>query len=452
MEYGERSVLKRNRMGNNGGEYPMPILQYGSVGPRVAFSQLGLKRAGYLDPEPDGIFGRQTQRSVRAFQSSAGLRQDGIIGPRTWQALGPWLAGYREIRIQRGDSFFRIAFRFGISVQALETANPEADPLNLRIGQKLIVPLPFPVVPENIPFTSEVLQSCVRGLRARYPFIYADSIGDSVLGTPLYLLRMGLGENHVFFNGAHHANEWITSPLLMKYLEKYADAYASGNRIGGIDASELYRKTTLSVVPMVNPDGVDLVTGSLDAQSAAYFSAVSMNGSLERFPENWKANIHGVDLNLQYPAGWEKAREIKFAQGYTQPGPRDYVGPRPLSEPESDAVYRFTRGESFSLTLSYHAQGEVIYWKYQTFEPEDSESIGKEFSRLSGYALELTPNESGYAGYKDWFIQSFNRPGYTIEVGNGTNPLPLEQLREIYRRNEGLLSYAQIATAETGSQ
>ena len=426
----------------------MQLLRYGSIGPTAAFAQLGLMRAGHLAAKPDGIYGKQTQDAVRAFQRSAGLKQDGIIGPRTWLALDPWLTGYREIRIQRGDSFFRIAARFGTDVQALETANPETDPLDLRIGQKLIVPLPFSVVPENIPFTSEVLRYCIRGLRARYPFLYADSIGDSILGTPLYLLRLGLGENRVFFNGAHHANEWITSPLLMRYLEKYAEAYAADGRIGGIAVSELYRRATLTVVPMVNPDGVDLVTGLLDPAGVPYFSALAMNGTTAGFPGNWKANIRGVDLNLQYPAGWETAKKIKFAQGYTKPGPRDYVGPRPLSEPESDAVYRYTRSERFSLTLSYHAQGEVIYWKYQQYEPEGAERIGMEFSRLSGYALELTPEESGYAGYKDWFIQDFNRPGYTIEVGSGTSPLPLEQLPEIYRRNEAMLSYAQIAAAE----
>lgn len=425
----------------------MRILRYRSVGPPVAFAQLGLKRAGYLTSAPDGIFGRQTQNAVHAFQSNAGLQRDGVIGALTWQALDPWLAGFREIRVQRGDSFFRLASRFGTSIPAMETANPEADPLNLRIGQKLVIPLPFTLVPDNIPFTSEVLRYCIRGLRARYPFLSADSIGGSVLGTPLYLLKLGLGENHVFFNGAHHANEWITSPLLMRYLEEYAKAYVSENKVGGIPATELYRRTTLSIVPMVNPDGVDLVTGLLDPDSVPYFSVLAMNGTTAGFPMDWKANLRGVDLNLQYPAGWETAREIKFAQGYTKPGPRDYVGPRPLSEPESEAVYRYTRSEDFSLTLSYHAQGEVIYWKYQNYDPEGAEEIGMKFSRLSGYALELTPEESGYAGYKDWFIQDYRRPGYTIEVGSGVNPLPLAQLPEIYRHNEELLSFAQIATA-----
>lgn len=426
----------------------MQILRYGSIGPTVSFAQLGLNRSGYLSAQPDEIFGTQTQRAVRAFQRSKGLRQDGIIGPKTWLAIEPWLTGYKVIRIKRGDSFFRIASANGISVQALETANPAADPLNLQIGQQLIVPLPFPVVPDHIPFTSEILRFCIRGLKNRYPFLYIDSIGNSVLGTPLYLLRIGKGETHAFFNGAHHANEWITSLLLMQYLENYAKAYAEDGIIGGIRASALYERATLSLVPMVNPDGVDLVTGALAAGNASYFAALSLNGDAAGFPQNWKANIRGVDLNLQYPAGWENAKRIKYAQGYTKPGPRDYVGPHPLSEPESEALYRHTRQESFALTLSYHSQGEVIYWKYLNYEPEHSEKIGSEFSRLSGYALELTPDGSAYAGYKDWFIQSFLRPGYTIEVGWGVNPLPLKDLPEIYRRNEGLLSYAQIAAAE----
>ena len=53
--------------------------------------------------------------------------------------------------------------------------------------------------------------------------------------------------------------------------------------------------------------------------------------------------------------------------------------------------------------------------------------------------MEQTPAESGYAGYKDWFIQTYNRPGYTIEVGRGVNPLPLSQFPQIYRDNLGIL-------------
>ena len=146
-----------------------------------------------------------------------------------------------------------------------------------------------------------------------------------------------------------------------------------------------------------------------------------------------------MDLNLQFPARWYRAREIKFEQGYTRPGPRDFVGEGPLTEPEALAIYSFTLRHTFRLILAYHTQGEVIYWKYANFLPPESEYIGRRFENVSGYTLEITPPESASAGFKDWFIQEFNRPGYTIEAGLGENPLPISQFDQIYSDNIGIL-------------
>ncbi len=144
-------------------------------------------------------------------------------------------------------------------------------------------------------------------------------------------------------------------------------------------------------------------------------------------------------MNLQFPAGWEEAKKIKFAQGYSSPAPRDYVGPTPLSAPESIAMYEFTRSRNFSLILAYHTQGEVIYWRFLDYNPAGSRQIAQYFSSVSGYRVEETPLASGYAGYKDWFIQDYDRPGYTIEAGLGTNPLPMSQFPKIYADNVGIL-------------
>ena len=147
----------------------------------------------------------------------------------------------------------------------------------------------------------------------------------------------------------------------------------------------------------------------------------------------------GVDLNLQFPAEWERAREIKYAQGFTTPAPRDFVGYGPLTEPESLAVYNFTLQHNFRLIIAFHSQGEVIYWQFQNYNPPNSLFIGRQFANVSGYSLEPTPYDSSFAGYKDWFIQNYNRPGYTVEVGLGTNPLPVTQFRKIYEDNLGIL-------------
>ena len=310
------------------------------------------------------------------------------------------------------------------------------------MDQLLTVPLGFDVVPTDQPFTYELLSLCLDGLAARYPFLTVRNIGETAFGRKLPQIALGLGPRRVLYNAAHHANEWITTPVLLRFLEDYARAVSENGKIFGFSAQALYQRTTLHLVPMVNPDGVDLVTGGLREGDPGYGAArrLSENYPDIPFPQGWKANLRGVDLNLNYPARWEQAREIKFAQGYSRPGPRDYVGPEPLSEPESEAMVRLTELVEPGLTLSYHTQGNVIYWRFLNLEPAGAQALGERFAAVSGYTLEEVPYASGFAGYKDWFILTRDRPGYTVEVGQGENPLPLSQFPEIYRRNLGILT------------
>lgn len=151
-----------------------------------------------------------------------------------------------------------------------------------------------------------------------------------------------------------------------------------------------------------------------------------------------------MDLNQQFPADWEKAREVKFAQGYVSPAPRDFVGFGPLTEPESLGLYNFTLEHNFKLILAYHTQGEIIFWRYLNYNPEGSEEVAKEFARVSGYTLINEVETNSYAGYRDWFISYYNRPGYTVETGMGINPLPISQFGKIYNDNIGILVLAGI--------
>ncbi len=103
------------------------------------------------------------------------------------------------------------------------------------------------------------------------------------------------------------------------------------------------------------------------------------------------------------------------------------------------AVYNFTITHNFRLVLAYHTQGKEIYWQFQNYNPKNSYKIGLQLANVSGYTLSNTPYNSSFAGYKDWFIQEYNRPGYTIEAGYGENPLPISQFNEIYNNNIGIL-------------
>lgn len=428
----------------------MRVLKYGMSGPDVELLQLGMKRAGYYSDEIDGVFGPRTRNALRRFQASFGLNPDGIAGPATWRVLRPFIVGYFRTQIRSGDTFYRLAKRYDTTVNAIASANPSVDADNLRIGDSLIIPYGFDLVPTNVHYTSELMEYIVEGMAARYPFISVGSIGKSVMGKPIHSMVIGVGEKQAFYNASHHANEWITTPLVLKFAESYLKAYIDKTTILGRNAENLYNSTKLFLVPMVNPDGVDLVNGAFESKDKYYSEAEAIAKAYPtiRFPDGWKANIAGTDLNLNYPAGWERAKEIKFARGFTSPAPRDYVGTAPLSAPESRAVYDFTRKNNFLLILAYHTQGQVIYWKYQDIEPPRGYEIGQALAQVSGYALDIVPDESSFAGYKDWFILDYNRPGYTVEAGLGMNPLPIAQFNTMYRDNLGIMVTALEAAAE----
>lgn len=383
--------------------------------------------------------------TLAEFQALQGLPQTGEADPETQLALEPYLLGYRTIRIQPGDTYWELAARYGTTPQAIATANPSLDPERLPVGAPMRVPMNFPVVPTDVPMTSSLCSLCIRGLVGRYPSLFRmEALTTTAFGRPVEALSIGVGPRDVLYTAAHHANEWITATLLLAFAEDLAKAAIAGAVIGGYPAGGMLGTTTIHMVPMVDPDGVDLVTGALPPDSGDYAFARSLASYYPDipFPNGWKANLLGIDLNLNYPAGWQIARDIKFKQGFTRPGPRDYVGRAPLDQRETQALARYTQVLDPALVLAYHSQGEVIYWQFQDIYVPGARELGEKFAALSGYALEDTPYNSAFAGFKDWFIQQFRRPGYTIEVGSGVNPLPLSQFPQIYNANLPILTTA----------
>jgi len=297
------------------------------------------------------------------------------------------------------------------------------------------------IVNTQVPITSASCNRMILEIVQTYPFCRTELLTRTVFQRPVRTLVIGTGRRKVFYSASHHANEWITTLVLLKFAEDFARAIAENENIYDMDANELANRVTIYMVPMVNPDGVDLVTGAIEPDSIQYDLARQIASAFPQipFPNGWKANLLGVDLNLNYPAGWEQAMMIKFRQGYIQPAPRDYVGRAPLNQVETRALAGYTQVLNPALVLAYHSQGEEIYWRFLDYEVPGAEELGKELARVSGYTLATTPYASSFAGYKDWFIQEYRRPGYTIEVGMGENPLPLEQFDEIYNDNLGIL-------------
>ena len=422
------------------------ILKNGDRGSLVSLLQLGLERSGYNVGTKDGIFGNKTEAALRAFQSDHGIASDGIAGNQTMLKLRQYITGYMAYTIKQGDTLYLLARKYYSTVPLIENANPGLSAQNLQVGQNIIIPYNFRVVPTDIPYSSLLTELVTEGLAVRYPFISLSTVGRSVMGKHILMLKMGKGEKKVFVNASHHANEWITTPLSLNFAEDLCINVTNAGYITGESAEDMFNQSTLYIVPLVNPDGIDLVTGAIDKSSNFYKEAQEISSRFPNipFPSGWKANIKGTDLNLNYPADWLRARELKFAEGFTTPAPRDFVGTEPLSAIESKNIFNLTLREDFDITLSLHTQGEEIYWQFKNYATNEARALGERLAAVSGYLLTAPAEFSSYAGYKDWFLQNYRRPGYTIEAGRGTNPLPISDFDKIYPNIEAIISEALV--------
>lgn len=275
----------------------------------------------------------------------------------------------------------------------------------------------------NEAYTYQKLVSDLSWLQKQFPFIQCNEIGTSVMGRKLYEMRIGNGKKFIHYNASFHANEWITSLVLMNWVYQLSR---------NIDVETL-EKVQLSIVPMVNPDGIELVHGGATAAEGLY-NVEEMNNYKKDYC-GWKANIRGVDLNKQFPANWDKYKQNVYCH---TPYYRDYPGDAPLTEPEVIAMKHLVENNCFDYVIALHTQGKEFYWGYQGLEPSHSHKLAEEFERVSGYrAVQYT---SSHAGFRDWFISEYQKPGFTLELGKGLNPLPLSQFLDIYQETSAILN------------
>ena len=240
-----------------------------------------------------------------------------------------------------------------------------------------------------------------------------DSAGLSVEGRELLLIRLGKGDKKIFLCGTHHAREYITSSYIMKMTEEYAKSYTAGSKFAGYDVKALLEKVTLYIVPMVNPDGVNLVNNGIKAVSDQ--DTVAAMAMVKKTYREWKANINGVDLNRQYPADWDEKYD-----NVGKPASENYKGTASATEPEVKAMMELSENNNFILAASFHTKGNTIFWADSgTVKAIPGvQDMVKRLVSLTKYTMEpVSQKPSVYgAGFENWFRLRFSRPGLCIEL------------------------------------
>ena len=286
------------------------------------------------------------------------------------------------------------------------------------------------VAPTNV-YSYEQMIEDMDALRNQYPDeVTVSSIGTTELGRNIPVIRIGdlNARYHVLLQGAIHGREHLTAWLLMATADYWLDHGILG-----------YSDVCYHMIPMTNPDGVMISqTGLLnDAQHEIYLSDKEKGytaRSESSYAERWKANGEGIDINRNFPAGWELIDD--------RPGPssQKYRGTKPFSAAEAVALRDYTLKFAFDATVSYHATGSLIYYSYGNQEPVNtkSESLAKAVREISGYDLASSNGIDG-AGYKDWVIEQLGIPSLTIEIGCEEAALAQREIYSIFVRNYRVL-------------
>lgn len=256
-----------------------------------------------------------------------------------------------------------------------------------------------------------------------------DIIGYSALGQPIWSVQIGTGKECIILFGAHHGREWMTSLLLMKMADRI------GTKMKNHDPNyEILDEISIIFVPMVNPDGVLIQQGKTEIYGKKLRNKwFKMNEGSHDF-SRWKANAQGIDLNRQYPAGWNDVQT-----NYEEPSYKFFKGNKPLQAPESKAAAFLIKKKKPLLISTYHSAGQEIFYRFGHKQHLKRDTkIASEIAALTHYQLAKPPKEASGGGLTDWFIAEYNRPALTIEIGPymGENELPLKVFPDEWQRNK----------------
>ena len=286
------------------------------------------------------------------------------------------------------------------------------------------------------PCDRKTREALIGGLLIDYGFISRDTIGESRCSRPIDMLCIGNRDKQVLLAGAFHGMEWLTTSLLLRFFNDICSAVKNGESICGVRVGTFLNMRGLAMIPCINPDGVEIQING--AETAGNYENLVKEVSGGNTP-HWQSNAAGVDINHNFSANWSSLHQMEIDNGINSPSPTRYGGEYPESEPESRAIASYCRAGNITHALAFHSQGEEIYWNFGDYKDEEAHKMAQALSSVSGYRISEPEGLAVGGGFKDWFVEKFHRPAFTIEIGKGQNPLPTDDIDNIYEKTKEML-------------
>lgn len=236
------------------------------------------------------------------------------------------------------------------------------------------------------------------------------SPGKTIMNNEIYCIKIGTGKIPVLFTAAYHGLEYLTAYALLGFLKKF------------LDMSVYHDKISLYAVPMVNPDGVDIAVKGINPKNFIHRIIIKKLGIID-FTHLWQSNAFGVDINHNFDADWDKVTDnISYSK---------YGGEYPGSEIETKIITELMEQIKPDLFLAFHSQGKEIYYDFNGMENKDAKAAAEKIAAECGYTVATPTDTAAFGGAKDFFIQKYHKKAFTIELGEGKNPLPNFQLSDM---------------------
>lgn len=223
-----------------------------------------------------------------------------------------------------------------------------------------------------------------------------------------------------------HAREITTGEVSWRWIDYLTGGYGTDPTV-----TSLLDSTELWVVPIANPDGVDIVQQGGDNPNLQRKNADDVNGSSCGF-----GGQSGIDLNRNADSHWGTSGSSD------QPCDETYLGPNPDSETENTALenlfrelYPAVRGSGDSAAAPLDARGVMISlhsdasmvlfpWEYDhtvhTGNDAALRAMAARMGAITGYqygqAGEILYDASG--GTDDWTYDKLGLASFTIEIGD----------------------------------
>lgn len=316
-----------------------------------------------------------------------------------------------------------------------------------------------------------ILQN-IGALHDKYPHLLSvEEIGLTLLGRSIKAVILGdkTVSNKLLVIGGHHAREQHSATIVLKQLELYCENWE--NLYNGERVKDIFKNTSLFVIPSLNPDGLELCRIGIDSIPSTYSNRETLINSIKLALETkiktnlqlnkdvtvdydlpivwegetgkvanyvfrnkdmymWKGNANGVDLHYNcYEDGYNGEFVKKWASenGYNKGfASENYIGVSGFSELENKALKNFIeKYDLWTYSITYHGKGPTCFWNYgQTGQQlRRTLKITEELSKISN--TPFSPTVNGNVGFSGYMLSK-----------SGTNYLTTSMIRETGWGNE----------------